>query len=49
MKKLTLSQVLMESLKDPREAEAYLEVVLEEKDGDAFLHALKTVAEAQGG
>jgi probable addiction module antidote protein len=49
MKKLTLNQVLMESLKDPKEAAAYLDVALEEKDIDAFLHALRTVAEAQGG
>lgn len=49
MKKLTLNEVLLESLKDPLEAAAYLDVALEEKDIDTFLHALKTVAEAQGG
>ena|ERR1700728_4864954 len=49
MKKLTLNEVLTETLKDPQEAAAYLDVALEEKDIDAFLHALKRVAEAQGG
>lgn len=49
MKKLTLNAVLQESLKDPLEAAAYLDLALEEKNIDAFLQALKTVAEAQGG
>ena len=49
MKKLTLKDVLQESLKDPLEAAAYLDVALEEKNIDAFLQALKTVAEVQGG
>lgn len=44
---------LIESLKDPLEAQAYLEVALEdyEQTGetDPFLLALKDVAKAQGG
>ena len=44
---------LMEYLQDPEEARAYLEVAIEEyeQDGDkeAFLLALRNVAEAQGG
>jgi len=46
-------EYLYESLRDPDEASAYLEVALEEyeKDGDleAFLLALKDVANARGG
>ena len=45
--------VLHEDLKDPLEAKAYLEVALEnyeeDKDVEAFLMALRDVAEAQGG
>jgi probable addiction module antidote protein len=45
--------ILREDLKDPIEAQAYLEVALEEyeKDKDTFLFlaCLKEVAEAQGG
>lgn len=44
---------LIESLKDDNEAEAYLQVALEEydEDGDyeAFMLALKNLAEAKGG
>lgn len=44
---------LHEDLKDPFEAKAYLEVALEnyeeDKDVEAFLMALRDVAEAQGG
>ena len=44
---------LIDSLKDPKEASAYLNVALEEyrKDNDAefFLLALRDVAEARGG
>ncbi len=44
--------VLIEDLKNPEEAKAYLEVALEEyeQDGDmeALLMALRHVAEAQG-
>jgi len=44
---------LLEDLKDPEEAQAYLEAAFEsyEEDGDteAFLLAMRDVAEAQGG
>ena len=40
---------LRESLKDPKEAEAYLNASLEENDLELFLLALRNVAEAQGG
>ncbi len=46
-------EALLEALKDPEEAKAYLEVALEEyeedNDKEAFLLALRNVAEAQGG
>ena len=49
----TFKETLIEGLKDPEEAEAYLEVALEEyeqdKNTEAFLMALRHVAEAQGG
>ncbi|MCP5108906.1 MAG: putative addiction module antidote protein [bacterium] len=42
-----------DKLKDPEEAVSYLNTALEEyekdQDGDAFLLALRTVAEARGG
>lgn len=40
---------LIESLRDPREAEEYLNAALEENDPELFLLALRNVAEAQGG
>ena len=40
---------LIESLRDPGEAEAYLNAALEENDSELFLLALRNVAEAQGG
>lgn len=40
---------LIESLKDPREAAAYLNAALEDGDRKAFLLALRHVLEAQGG
>lgn len=40
---------LIEDLKDPREAEEYLNAALEEDDPELFLLALRNVAEAQGG
>lgn len=47
------NEYLKESLSDPKEARAYLNVALEEyeKDHDfeAFLYALRDVAEARGG
>lgn len=46
-------EALIEDLKDPEDARAYLEVALEEyeqdRDTEAFLMALRHVAEAQGG
>ena len=45
--------VLIEDLKDPKEAEAYLSVALEEYENDqnveSFLLAVRNIAEAQGG
>ena len=40
---------LIENLKDPCEAAAYLNAALENGDGKAFLLALRNVLEAQGG
>ena len=39
----------IESLRDAREAEEYLNAALEEDDPELFLLALRNVAEAQGG
>ena len=40
---------LIESLKDPKEAQAYLDAALEEGEERLFLKALRNVAEAKGG
>jgi probable addiction module antidote protein len=40
---------LIDSLKDPREAEGYLNAALEDDDPSVFLLALRDVAEAHGG
>ena len=40
---------LIEQLKDPAEAAAYLEAVIEEDDHAAILLAIRHVAQAQGG
>lgn len=40
---------LIESLKDPQEAAAYLNAALEEGDRESFLLALRNIAEANGG
>ncbi len=40
---------LIKALRDPREALEYLNVALEDGDPEAFLLALRDVAEAQGG
>lgn len=40
---------LIETLKDPDEAAAYLNAALEEDDRETFLLALRNVAEANGG
>lgn len=42
-------EYLIESLRDQREAEEYLNAALEEEDPELFLLALRNVAEAQGG
>ena len=50
MKKLTDYQKdLIEALKDPQEAAAYLNAAIEEGDRETFLLALRNVAEANGG
>lgn len=41
-------EVLLEDLKDPAEAAAYLEAALEDADSSVFLLALRQVAQAQG-
>lgn len=40
---------LLKSLKDPKEAAAYLDACLDDEDPHVFLLALKDVAEASGG
>jgi probable addiction module antidote protein len=45
----TYQEDLIEALKDPREAAAYLNAAIEEDDRAVFLLALRNVAEAQGG
>ncbi len=49
-KKMTAYQKdLIESLKDPREAAAYLNAAMEEGERAVFLLALRNIAEAHGG
>jgi len=52
-KTINFNDYLIQSLKDKREASAYLNVALEEykkdNDAEAFLLAVRAVAEAQGG
>ena len=43
------NEYLIERLKDPKEAAAYLNAILEDYDAKVFLKALKKVAEAHGG
>ena len=45
----TYQEDLIEALKDPREAAAYLNAAIEEGDRELFLLALRNVAEAHGG
>jgi len=40
---------LLEQLKDPKEAAAYLNAALQDEDPHVFLLALRDIAEAQGG
>ena len=42
-------EYLLKTLKDPKEARAYLNVALADEDQRVFLLALKDVLEAQGG
>ena len=48
-KPTTYQEDLVEALKDPREAAAYLNAAMEEGDRELFLLALRNVAEAHGG
>ena len=48
-KTTTYQEDLIESLKNPREAAAYLNAAMEEDDRAVFLLALRNVAEAHGG
>ena len=43
-----MKKSLLEDLKDPAEAAAYLEAALEDEDPAVFLLALRQVAQAQG-
>lgn len=45
----TYQEDLVASLKDPREAAAYLNAAMEDGDRSLFLLALRNVAEAHGG
>ena len=45
----TYQEDLIDALKDPCEAAAYLNAAMEEGDRSVFLLALRNVAEAQGG
>lgn len=49
MKATSYQKDLIESLKDPCEASAYLNAAIEEGDYPVFLLALRNVAEANGG
>jgi probable addiction module antidote protein len=48
-KTTTYQEDLVEALKEPREAAAYLSAAMEEGDQGLFLLALRNVAEAHGG
>ena len=49
MPKSGYKEFLIKSLKDPEEAQGYLEAALADGDSKVFLAALRDVAEAQGG
>jgi probable addiction module antidote protein len=49
MPKLGFREDLLKRLKDPKEAQGYLEAALADGDPGLFLEALKDVADAQGG
>ena len=46
---MTYQEDLIKSLKDPREAAAYLNAAMEEDDQAVFMLAFRNVAEANGG
>ena len=48
-KSTSYQEDLIEALKDPREAAAYLNAAMEEGDRELFLLAMRNVAEAHGG
>ncbi|MEK6691065.1 MAG: addiction module antidote protein [Nitrospirota bacterium] len=47
--KKSYQEDLIESLKNPKEAAAYLNAAIEEGDRELFLLAIRNIAEAQGG
>lgn len=47
--KKSYQEDLIESLKNPKEAAAYLNAAIEEGDRELFLLVLRNIAEAQGG
>lgn len=49
MATLNFDDYLLESLKNPKEASAYLQAALMEGDSDTLLIALRTLAHAKGG
>jgi probable addiction module antidote protein len=49
MKQTDYQKDLIEALKDPEEAAAYLNAAIEEGDKETFLLALRNVADANGG
>jgi len=49
MKQTDYQKDLIEALKDPVEAAAYLNAAIEEGDRETFLLALRNIAEANGG
>ena len=49
MKQTEYQKDLIESLKEPSEAAAYLNAALEDGDKETFLLALRNIAEANGG
>lgn len=49
MRQTDYQKDLIEALKDPTEAAAYLNAAIEEGDKELFLLALRNVAEANGG
>jgi probable addiction module antidote protein len=48
-KSIGYQEILIESLKDPKEAAAYVEAAIEDGDPELLLVALRNVAKAHGG